>query len=136
MFKQFAITIVIAVVLSGIVALTLTPALCALLLKRFRRGAPDRVLRRVQSRLRAASRTLRRASAGASCRPAAWIAVFAVLLALAVVLWRRVPSGFIPTEDKGFFVLAVQLPDARLAAAHRRGGRAGRGDLPAEPVDP
>ena len=111
MFKQFAITIVIAVVLSGVVALTLTPALCALLLReaaethsggffgKFNRwfarvtggyvGAVDRVLG----------------------RPRAWLGAFAVVIALAVVLWRRVPTAFIPTEDKGYFAVAVQLPD-------------------------
>ncbi|HET7422344.1 MAG TPA: efflux RND transporter permease subunit, partial [Gemmatimonadales bacterium] len=40
-----------------------------------------------------------------------FLAAFAVLLALAFVLYRRVPSAFIPTEDKGFFVVAIQLPD-------------------------
>ena len=48
MFKQFAVTLVIAVVLSGMVALTLTPALCALLLTRVGRDAHHRILRRVQ----------------------------------------------------------------------------------------
>ena len=50
MFKQFAVTIVIAVVLSGIVALTLTPALCALLLRESNDDAYHRLLRRVQPR--------------------------------------------------------------------------------------
>ncbi len=45
-------------------------------------------------------------------RPQAWLAAFAVLVVLAVVLWRRVPTGFIPTEDKGYFAIAFQLPDA------------------------
>ena len=44
-------------------------------------------------------------------RPRTWLAAFAVILALAFVLYRRVPSAFIPTEDKGFFVIAIQLPD-------------------------
>src|SRR5439155_1722880 len=45
-------------------------------------------------------------------RPRAWLGAVAVLVALAVLLWRRVPSAFIPTEDKGYFAAAVQLPDA------------------------
>ncbi len=111
MFKQFAVTIAIAVVLSGIVALTLTPALCALLLKEaptsergffgvFNRGFA-RVTRGYTG---AVDRVLG--------RPKSWIAVFAVLIALTVVLFRRTPSAFIPTEDKGYFAIAVQLPDA------------------------
>jgi hydrophobe/amphiphile efflux-1 (HAE1) family protein len=112
MFSQFAVTIVLSVVLSGITALTLTPALCAILLREsneanttgffgaFNRGfhwmthgytgLVDRVLG----------------------RPRAWLAVFLILVGLAVVLWRRVPTAFIPTEDKGYFAIAMQLPDA------------------------
>src|SRR3954470_12427348 len=41
-----------------------------------------------------------------------WLAAFVVMVALAVVLWKRVPTGFIPTEDKGYFAIAMQLPDA------------------------
>jgi multidrug efflux pump len=44
--------------------------------------------------------------------PRAGLAAFLVMVVLAVLLYRRVPGAFIPEEDKGFFVLAVQLPDA------------------------
>jgi hydrophobe/amphiphile efflux-1 (HAE1) family protein len=112
MFKQFAVTLVIAVVLSGIVALTLTPALCALLLRESNEahttgifGAFNRWFSRLTDRYgNGVGRVLG--------RPRAWLAAFAVLVALAVVLWRRVPTAFIPTEDKGYFAIALQLPDA------------------------
>ncbi len=45
-------------------------------------------------------------------RPRIWLAAFVVMVALAVILWKRVPTGFIPTEDKGYFAIAMQLPDA------------------------
>ncbi|HUK64591.1 MAG TPA: efflux RND transporter permease subunit, partial [Dongiaceae bacterium] len=110
LFRQFAITIAISVVLSGLVALTLTPALCAFLLK----APPDRTTgffglfnRTFEAGrgnyVRNVERVLR--------RPRAGLAMFAVVIALAVVLWRHVPSSFIPTEDKGYFALAIQLPD-------------------------
>ena len=110
LFRQFAITIAIAVVLSGLVALTLTPALCAFLLK----APPDRTTglfglfnRTFEAGrgnyVRNVERVLR--------RPRAGLAMFAVVIALAVVLWRHVPASFIPTEDKGYFALAIQLPD-------------------------
>ena len=112
LFRQFAVTIAISVVLSGLVALTLTPALCAFLLKEARRShttGPFGVFNRLFDRGRATyvgnvERVLR--------RPRAGLAAFAVVIALAIVLYRQVPSSFIPTEDKGYFAVAIQLPDA------------------------
>ena len=111
LFRQFAITIAIAIVLSGVVALTLTPALCALLLKEASEahtsgpfGAFNRFFDRGRDTyVRNVGRMLH--------RPRTGLAAFAVVIALAVVLWRHIPSSFIPTEDKGYFALSIQLPD-------------------------
>jgi multidrug efflux pump len=112
LFKQFAVTIVIAVLLSGMVALTLTPALCGLLLKEsteanttgffgwFNRGFANITGRYANS------------VDGVLRRPNRWFAVFLVVVALAGFLWIRIPTAFIPTEDKGYMALSVQLPDA------------------------
>jgi hydrophobe/amphiphile efflux-1 (HAE1) family protein len=112
MFKQFAVTLVIAVVLSGMVALTLTPALCALLLRESNEahttgffGAFNRWFARITEGY---SRNVGRVLG----RPKTFFASFVVLVVLAIVLWRRVPTAFIPTEDKGYFAVAMQLPDA------------------------
>jgi hydrophobe/amphiphile efflux-1 (HAE1) family protein len=116
MYQQFAVTIAVSVLLSGAVALTLTPALCVMLLRhapaaaggaaprggffgRFNRGFEALTARYVGG----AGRMLG--------RPRAWAGAFAVALALMGVLFRRVPGGFIPSEDKGYFALSLQLPD-------------------------
>ena len=112
MFKQFAITIVIAVVLSGIVALTLTPALCAILLKEAAGSHHSGFFGWFNHAFDRLTGGYMRAVGGVLGRPRAWIAAFAVLVALTVVLWRRTPSAFVPTEDKGYFAIALQLPDA------------------------
>ena len=112
MFRQFAVTLVIAVVLSGMVALTLTPALCATLLKESNEehtggffGVFNRGFHWVTDRYaHGVGRVLG--------RPRLWIAAFVLMVAGAVLLWKRVPTGFIPTEDKGYFAIAMQLPDA------------------------
>ena len=111
LFQQFAITIVIAVVLSGVVALTLTPALCAFLLEESNEahttgffGAFNRGFHRVTHWYGGAVDHVLR-------RPAAPLAAFAVLAVLAGVLWMRAPTAFLPTEDKGYFAMALQLPD-------------------------
>jgi hydrophobe/amphiphile efflux-1 (HAE1) family protein len=120
MFQQFAVTIVFAVVISGIVALTLTPALCALLLRHEpaseRKGFFGR-FNRVFSRI---TNRYVNATGGMIRRPRTFVALFAVILALIVVFSRIVPGSFIPAEDKGFFVMGVQLPDA--ASSHRTEG--------------
>jgi multidrug efflux pump len=111
MLRQFAVTLVIAVVLSGLVALTLTPALCALLLKDTPHATHNRFFRRFNEWFDRVTGGYVRRVGGVLGRPRTWLAAFGVILALAFVLYRRVPSAFIPTEDKGFFVIAIQLPD-------------------------
>ncbi len=113
MYKQFAVTIVLSVVLSGVVALTLTPALCALLLTEA--ATPEHSTNRFFGWFnRAFSRVTDRYIGGVGRilgSPRTTLAVFTVLLALTAVLFRRVPRAFIPSEDKGFFAVAMQLPD-------------------------
>jgi hydrophobe/amphiphile efflux-1 (HAE1) family protein len=115
MYKQFAITIVISVVISGIVALTLTPALCALLLKPARERSTSGLLTRLFGPFNRGFERARefygRTAGRIVDRPRAFLAGFAVLVVLVVVLLRTVASAFIPIEDKGYFGVLVQLPD-------------------------
>jgi multidrug efflux pump len=111
MYKQFAITLVVAVVISGIVALTLTPALCAVLLKPSQGESRNRLFGWFNRGFGWVSERYVRSVGGVIARPPRWIALFAVVLVLIAVLARRVPSGFIPTEDKGYFSVVLQLPD-------------------------
>ena len=112
LFRQFAVTIVISVVLSGVVALSLTPALCSLLLKESNEenttgffGWFNRFFDRARGRYTGA--------VGAVLdHPRPWLAVFIILVGLTGLLWRHVPTAFIPTEDKGYMAISVQLPDA------------------------
>jgi hydrophobe/amphiphile efflux-1 (HAE1) family protein/NodT family efflux transporter outer membrane factor (OMF) lipoprotein len=111
LFQQFAITIVIAVVLSGLVALTLTPALCAILLKESNEAHTTGFFGVFNRGFHRVTRWYGSAVDVVIGRPAAPLAVFAVLVVLAGVLWTRAPSAFLPTEDKGYFAMAIQLPD-------------------------
>ncbi|MDQ6926169.1 MAG: efflux RND transporter permease subunit, partial [Candidatus Eremiobacteraeota bacterium] len=112
MYKQFAVTIIVAVVISGVVALTLTPALCALLLKEEHVGEKkNRVFawfntgfgRLTNGYVWAAGKLMDHALLG--------YLGFAAIVAVTAVLFLRVAGGFIPSEDKGYFAIAVQLPD-------------------------
>ena len=117
LYKQFAITIVISVVLSGLVALTLTPALCAALLTHTPGEGDGKWAAKFNTWFHGVTRGYMRRTGAMIQRSRVWLAGFAVLVVLTVFLAKKVPGGFLPTEDKGFFVVAVQLPDA---AARRR----------------
>src|SRR5712692_4370666 len=109
LYQQFAITVVTAVVISGITALTLTPALCALLLK------PSHAESRI---FRPFNLGFAKLSAG-YMGGVRWglkdtgkaLAAFAVLLVLVGVLLKIVPSSFVPSEDQGYIFGAIVLPD-------------------------
>ena len=109
MYRQFAVTVAVAVVISGVVALTLTPALCAILLKQvhkeskffkpFNRGFAK--LTNFYSSV--VNLTLHHRIIGAL--------VFGSIIVLVVILLRTVPGSFVPAEDQGYVVTAVIMPD-------------------------
>jgi len=120
-YRQFALTIAVSTFISLFVSLTLSPALCATILPAH--GAEPGRIDRVWERLlggffRAFDRVFERFRAfyaravGAVVRaPAASLAVYGGLLLLTFVLFRAVPGGFIPEQDKGYVIAAIQLPD-------------------------
>ena len=124
LYQQFAVTIAISVIISAFNALTLSPALSALLLRpRSEDARPARqVLRLVQSRLRPRDRRLRRIVAASLIRKSArQLSLLLVVLAVGAGLFgAQLPSGFLPEEDQGYVYVALQLPDAASLAAHRR----------------
>ena len=111
LYKQFALTIAASTVLSGINSLTLSPALCAILLKptpkqksklfvwfdKFNDGMQHAYNRSVKWLL---------------VRPVTAIGSFLVLSAIALLLFVKWPTTFMPEEDDGYFIVSVQLPAA------------------------
>ncbi len=111
MYQQFAITIAVSVVISGIVALTLSPALCALMLKpgHGEPAAPFRWFNRFFERMTEGY------GAGVQFflkRVVIGVALFGGMLALLVVLFGRVPGALVPDEDQGYVLNAYFLPPA------------------------
>ena len=110
LYKQFAITIALSVAISGFVALTLSPALCALVLKPSH-GPPqgiwnifNRSFDWVQTRYVGTVGILLKRSVMA-------LAVFGILAFIIVGLFKTIPGSFLPEEDQGYFIAIVQLPD-------------------------
>ncbi len=110
-YRQFALTIVAAMLLSVFVALTLTPALCATLLKP---GSAHGRKNRFARWFNAAFDYGRDRYAGGVRRVIArsgrWFVVYAAVIVAVGLLFMRLPSSFVPNEDQGFFFVQVQAP--------------------------
>ncbi|BCM87136.1 transporter [Methylobacterium indicum] len=120
-YKQFALTIAISTVISAINSLTLSPALSALLL-RDHHAPKDRLTRVLDTLLgwffRRFNRAFGRASDGYGrgvgavvSRKGAMMLLYLVLVGLTVGLFRQIPGGFVPGQDKQYLVGFAQLPD-------------------------
>jgi HAE1 family hydrophobic/amphiphilic exporter-1 len=112
--QQFAVTIAIAVVISAFNALSLSPALCALLLRprHESRGLLGRAFGSFNRGFARATHGYVGLSHGLIRKTALGLAILAVFAVLAGVIGRRLPSGFVADEDQGFLLMQVQLPDA------------------------
>jgi len=111
LYKQFAITIAISVVISGLVALTLSPALAALLLKP-QHGEKNAFFRWFERSFERMTEGYSRSVAFMIKRFALGLLVFAGMIVLIVLMANRIPSAFLPPEDQGYLLGAVIMPDA------------------------
>jgi multidrug efflux pump len=109
LYQQFAVTVTTAVVISGVVALTLTPALCALLLKRSH--GESRVFRPFNRGFAALVSVYTSGVRWVANHVAISLALFALVIAATVGLLRAVPTSLVPLEDQGYLFGAVVLPD-------------------------
>lgn len=119
MYKQFAITIVMAVVISGFVALTLTPALCAVFLKEHE-PEPIYPIKKFNEFfdwltvkfLWITKKTIRQAFLS--------LGLFAILLFSTFSIMKATPSGLVPSEDKGaLYILAFMMPSTSLGESSK-----------------
>ncbi|MFZ2630987.1 MAG: multidrug efflux RND transporter permease subunit [Desulfosalsimonadaceae bacterium] len=111
LYKQFAITIVISVAVSGFVALTLTPAMCGILLKHT--APPQRGIFAWFNRLvDSITRGFGHAVVFVIKHMAVAFSVLAVLIWTLVHLFTVLPTSFVPGEDQGYVMAAIIMPDA------------------------
>ncbi|MCM0045508.1 MAG: efflux RND transporter permease subunit [Burkholderiaceae bacterium] len=111
-YRQFSMSMVASIFFSAVMALTLTPALCATLLKpipegHHERGGPlgafNRLFRRTTDGYTSAvSRILRKLGR--------WMVIYGVVVATVVWMGSRMPTAFLPAEDQGYVLANVQLP--------------------------
>ncbi len=110
LYKQFALTIALSVTISGVVALTLSPALCALLLQPHH-GERKGVFGIFNRAFEGLTRRYGQGIVPLIRRPLLSVGLFGILLVAAYGLFRTIPAGFLPDEDQGYIVLSIQLPD-------------------------
>ena len=112
-YRQFAVTLVLTMLLSALMAFTLTPALCATLLKPVDAShAPTGMLAVFNRQFAALSERYKNRIQKIITRPVRWVIVYGVLIALTIGLLTRLPGSFLPDEDQGYFISLVQLPPA------------------------
>jgi hydrophobe/amphiphile efflux-1 (HAE1) family protein len=111
LYRQFAVTISISVVISGIVALTLTPALCVALLKGEKPHVPGRLFQAFNHGFAATTRHYQGGVQFLMRRSLVALSIYLVMIAAAVALWKFTPGSLVPDEDQGYYISAVYLPD-------------------------
>jgi multidrug efflux pump len=116
-YRQFSITIISAMILSVLVAMILTPALCATLLKPIEKGCHSGDTGWFKSffcrfnNLFDRGRALYERIVGRSFgRPVRYLILYSAFVAIMLFLFLRLPTAFLPDEDQGFIICQIQLP--------------------------
>ena len=110
LYRQFSITIAVSVILSTVVALTLSPALCAILL-RPTKGEKNIVFRKINEWLEKGNHKYTGLLRKVMQQPRRILAGFGMIIVVIFVLNRVLPTSFIPEEDQGFFTVELELPE-------------------------
>jgi HAE1 family hydrophobic/amphiphilic exporter-1 len=111
LYRQFALTIAITALISAVNALTLKPAQCAMWL-RPRRGEPNVLFRWFNRAYGRGEAAYVRTIGWLVARRATAMLAFAALLAVTLLGFRALPTGFLPVEDQGYVIAGILLPDA------------------------
>lgn len=114
--KQFALTLAISVAISGFVALTLTPSLCALFLKR-NNGEPFIFVKKFNDFFDWSTKIFSAGVAYILKRVMRFVMIFGIMLGGTYYLYQSVPSSLVPTEDQGVIMSIINLPAA--SSLHR-----------------
>lgn len=111
LYRQFAVTIAVSIVVSGVVALTLTPAMCALLLDQQSAKEP-RFFQWFNAGFDRVTRGFVAAVEWMLARTVIGVALFALVIVLALLSLQRLAPGLVPQEDQGVVMVSYSLPPA------------------------
>ena len=110
LYRQFTVTIAVSVIISTVVALTLSPVMCSLFLKPDH-GRKNRFFRRIDLGLNAGNRFYVKTIRRALNHSRRMFAAFGIVLVGIWALNRLVPQSFMPQEDQGYFTVELELPE-------------------------
>ncbi len=110
LYRQFSVTIVVSVLLSTVVALTLSPAMCAIILRPSHKKKHI-IFRKINLWLALGNKRYTKILQKAIQSPRRILAGFGMVLVAIFVLNRTLPTSFIPEEDQGFFTVELEMPE-------------------------
>ena len=112
LYRQFSVTIVISVLLSTVVALTLSPVMCSLILKPVDKNKPkNRVFRAINHWLDFGNSRYLSGISHIIKSPRRVIIGFCMVLIMIFILYRLTPTSFLPAEDQGYFTIELEMPE-------------------------
>lgn len=111
LYRQFTITIAVSVIISTIVALTLSPVMCAKLLKPGRRNKKARIFRLINIRLNKGNRKYGQLISKALNHPKRMYTSFGLALVFIYLMNSMMPQSFMSQEDQGYFTIELELPE-------------------------
>lgn len=112
LYRQFSITIVVSVLISAVVALTLSPAMCAIILRPSLKGEQQNIVfRKINQWLYRGNSEYNGILRKVIANPRRVMAGFGMILVFIFVLNKFVPSSFIPQEDQGYFTVELEMPE-------------------------
>ena len=112
LYRQFTVTIVVSVLLSTVVALTLSPVMCSLIMKaKDPNKKPNVVFRRINHWLAVGNHKYVKIISRLVKHPRRVLSSFGVVLIAILLIHRIIPTSFLPIEDQGYFKIEVELPE-------------------------
>ena len=112
LYRQFSVTIAISVLLSTVVALTLSPVMCSLILKPTDPNKPkNRIFRAINRWLDLGNNKYVTGIKHILKHPKRVTAAFGMVIVFIFVLYRLIPTSFLPTEDQGYFTVELEMPE-------------------------
>ena len=111
LYRQFTVTIVVSVLISTVVALTLSPVMCSLILKPDNGKKKNIIFRKINEWLGIGSNKYVSAVTRTIKHPRRILSAFGMVLIAILLIHRIIPTSFLPVEDQGYFKIELELPE-------------------------